>query len=96
MEFLPTKLELCPDDWVIEVRFRGLMTGREVRRRIGVSGFKPEAEAILAAWHSLRIQDPDRIIDTVAKRRVDLPSRQTAQVEHRMQQAAQKFTRRTA
>jgi hypothetical protein len=94
---LPTKTTAFPDDWLVDVRFRGLKTGKVIYKRIGVSGFHDEAGAILHAWRSLYINDPDRVVDTVARRRVDVQTKSVARaLTKRMREHAQKFTRRTA
>lgn len=82
------------DDWIVEVWFRGRKTGRTIYRRHGVSGHETEANAILIVWHSLYLDDPERVIDTRARRRKECETRSVALSRHKQwEEHAKRFVR---
>ena len=90
MRFLPTHPPE-PADWLVDVWFRGLKTGRTIHRRIGVSPHHDEATAILWAWRTLNIHDPERVVDCRANRRSGIETPATTRDKLRI--AAQQYTR---
>lgn len=90
MRFLPTHPPE-PADWLVDIWFRGLKTGRTIHRRIGMSGHLEETAAILNAWRLLKIRDPERVVDCVARRRAEVETPRTTRDKLRV--AAEQYTR---